>query len=330
MANRGIVSYTEPSDVAKGDVIYADHTKYLLNVLMITMNERDSINKVKANADGYGNKVSQLGGIVDASKSSEMTNIYNSITAKTTAIYASYINTIIKYTNEMTNTCGGQTAKLESALCSFPFAATIIKKEVQASVPDMQKVDPVTGVGIVDANGDPVMVPGYKNPVPVLDADGNQTYYTVTHLPIYKEGDVVNVDETEAVTLCGNTNIDCPNRSKLYYWKNVASASDPGYVNICNNKYRDQLVYQTSSLGVTAIPYVAKGELIKASTFTAISTNLRLISAVLDTYKDWWSGGSGDGTCARTCQVSCQRACMLSCQSCYGGTCHDQNCGGFS
>ena len=47
MANRGIVSYTEPSDVAKGDVIYADHTKYLLNVLMITMNERDSINKVK-------------------------------------------------------------------------------------------------------------------------------------------------------------------------------------------------------------------------------------------------------------------------------------------
>src|SRR5574344_37415 len=121
MANRGVVKYTEPVDVSKGDIIYADHTKYLLNVLLITMNERDSINKIKANADGYGNKVTQLSGITDASKSTEMTNTYNSIVSKSASIYASYINTIIKYTNEMTNTCGGQIAKLQSTLCTFPY-----------------------------------------------------------------------------------------------------------------------------------------------------------------------------------------------------------------
>lgn len=34
-------------------------------------------------------------------------------------------------------------------------------------------------------------------------------------------------------------------------------------------------------------------------------------------------------SCQSTCQVSCQSTCQISCQNCYGGTCHDQHCGGF-
>ena len=327
MANRGGVKYTEPTDVSVGEPIYADHTKYLLQVLMTVMNERDSINTIKANEDGYSKNINQLNGIANVAKKSEMEAIYNTIKPKETEVFASYINSIIKYTNEITSTFGKYSVKAELALCQFPYTAIIIKKEEQPIIPDMQKVDPITGVGLVDSSGAPIMVAGYKNPVPVLDASGNQTYYTVTHLPIYQEGPLTNVDKTDTVTLCGNPNIECPNRSKLYYWKEVSNAADPGFVYLCKNQYRDQAIYQPSTIATDQIKYVNKGDLIKASTFTGISKNLRAISEALDTYKTWWNT---DGTCAKTCQVSCQRICMLACQSCHGGTCHDQNCGGFS
>ena len=36
------------------------------------------------------------------------------------------------------------------------------------------------------------------------------------------------------------------------------------------------------------------------------------------------------GYCQINCQVTCQYTCQLSCQNCYGGTCHNQHCGGMA
>ena len=54
---------------------------------------------------------------------------------------------------------------------------------------------------------------------------------------------------------------------------------------------------------------------------------LRSMSNTLNTYNNLWDNND---YCALSCQVACQASCMLACQSCHGGTCHNQNCGGWS
>jgi hypothetical protein len=115
----------------------------------------------------------------------------------------------------------------------------------------------------------------------------------------------------------------------MYGWDQyfTADANKNGYVYVCTKPTRTVIQYQPSSNGGTAITSVNKGDLILASTYTTIAANLRAVSSMLDNYAGWWDV---NGYCALSCQVACQRACMLACQSCYGGTCHDQNCGGWS
>jgi hypothetical protein len=327
MANRGVVVYTEPKDVARGDAILATDTSYLLSVLLVTMNERDSINRIMNNPDNYGTPLQQLSGIIDPAKENEMSTVRASIGVDV-PIYASYVNTVIKYTNEMVRTCGGASSQLTIITCTYPYQDTIIKVEAEVVVLDQQKVNPVTGVGIVDASGNAVMIPGFRNPIPVLDANGNPTYYTVTKKQIFKEGPEIETPDTSlSERLCGNISISCPNRVKQYGWKSESSSEDLGYVWVCSSTQRQAVVVVPGSISGDAVPSVNKGDIIYASTFIAIATNLRLISQALDSYKDWWNP---NGSCSRTCQVSCQKPCMLSCQSCYGGTCHNQNCGGWS
>jgi len=66
---------------------------------------------------------------------------------------------------------------------------------------------------------------------------------------------------------------------------------------------------------------------ISANLYQAIVSNLQIISSNLDSVNNWWDSSD---VCALSCQVACQQACQLACQSCYGGTCHNQNCGGWS
>ena len=326
MANRDSVSYQEPTDPRTGDKILASSTQYLLSVLLVTMNERDSINTVMDDPDNYGAPVAQLAGVKDKTKEKEMQTTKAAIAPKQ-PVYASWINTIINNTADMVNTLGPASTKVGDVDCRFPYSTTIIEYQDEVQVPDQQSVDPVTGLGLVDASGNPIMVPGFRNPVPVLDSYGNPTYYTVTKKAILKEGPIVNTDVTDTAIICGNPSLVCPNRSRLYKWRLTASGDDPGYVNICNKQTRSEVhYYQTSIPNAVNMDNVNKGDVVRATTFSSIGNNLRLISSALDTYKSWWSGG----LCARSCQVSCQRACMVSCQKCYGMTCHNQNCGSMS
>ena len=333
MANRGIVHYDEPTTVsARGPLVSASYTTHLIDVILVMLNERDSINKILANPvtnDGSGSTTSfnQLQGIDDKSKEVELNAAKGEI-YKGNFVYASPINVIIKYTNELLSTIGKSSYTYSTVECAYPNPGiTIIKHNETDTVPDQPLLDPVTGEYVLDTNGNKIMVAGYHNPVPVLDSNGNPTYYTKTGQQIYQEGPNVNADVTEVVTLCSNTAISCPNRIGRFGWNDARMAGTANeVVYLCSNTKRLQIVYNQTSVGGT-VNNVFTDQLIKASDFNAIAQNLNQISLALDTYQTWWGG---NGTCQRSCQVACQKPCQLSCQNCFSGTCHDQNCGGWS
>ena len=374
VVNRGAVHVTIPNSVQAGkDKVSANLTKTLIGVILTFMNERDSIFALKADPKTT-NKIKQLNGIADKSKENALHSASNNTVAGK-FVYASDINTMITYANELVNTMGVRSTSYQTKTCTYVLRnKTLIKINPEKTVPDQPKVDPVTGETQYDANGKVIMVPGFKNPIPVLDAEGNPTYYTVTKQQIFTEGPITNEDETQVLNVCGNTGIACVNRSMLSGWKHIDSAnSDP--VPICTNDQRNQLSDGSIPLDASQVPSVAKDELIEADTFNLIIANLIAVNSALESYADWWGAAGGcsitcqskcqaicqsacqttcqiscqdtcqlscqeacqtvcqnacQHSCQTTCQTACQQACQLACQSCFGGTCHNQNCGGFS
>lgn len=127
------------------------------------------------------------------------------------------------------------------------------------------------------------------------------------------------------VNLCSNLNISCPNRQYRYGYKDQASATEPGYVILCTSSSRPITV--TAGAGNLAITRVNSGEIVYASTWTYIAQYLRQVSSAMDKWKISWTD---NGRCNLTCMTACQTACQLTCQRCFGGTCHNQHCGGIA
>lgn len=334
-ARRGRVNISIIDGVTKGvDFIAASNTQNLIQAALTLMNERDSINEILANPTTQGGKL--YNGIKDQNKEAELTTALAKSRPKE-PIYARDINTLIKYTNELSQTAAKSRYVMKSAPCSFyQDGVTIHKVDPETTVPDRQDVDPITGEPIFNPDGTPKMVPGFKNPVPVLDEHGNPIYYTVTHQPILVEGPPITTPDVEQVVrICNNPGIQCDNRSVLTGWARSDTASG-NIVNICTNINRVQLVLENVSGGVgTAVDSVAKGELIKADTFNGIARNLKAVSISIGEQTKTIMGGNENSpacytTCQMTCQISCQTSCQISCQGCYSGTCHNQNCGGWS
>lgn len=329
--HRGNVVLTIPDKVnAKKDLVTADRTRTLINIIKTFINERDSIEKMKTTA---GNEapahLSQLSGIKDPATEKNLTDAYNASYVNG-PVYARDINHMINYTNELAVTTGSRVSSYQVAECQYPQRdVTIIKVNQTTTVPDMEMVDPVTGETVRDANGDPVMVPGFKNPVPLLDGDGNPVYYTKTGKQIFVEGPVVNTDETQKIIRCTNTGIVCPNRVKMSGYDYINDATPDHIVYACSNTKRNQIVFTNASSNRPSIPFVVTDEMIKADTFNLIIENLSAIDDALDSYKSWFDGPCA-GSCQLACQTACQAACQLACQHCFFSTCHNQNCGGWS
>lgn len=329
VVNRGMVHLTIPDPVTKQvTTVKASTTQTLISTILTFINERDSDKTLEANIN-TSTKISQLNGIKDpVAKSDLESSAFKTVPGS--YVFASDINNMIKYVNDLTATCGSRTSSYQTVECSYPQPNVEIRQVVQeTSVPDRQLVDPITGVPILDDAGKPVMVAGLKNPVPVLDNDGKPTYYTVSGDQIFTEGPITNIDVVQTITLCTNTSISCPNRTKLTGWVRTDSADPTAIVNVCTNTRRSQIVYNGGTTIANPIPTVNPGEFVKADTFNLIIANLIAVNNSLDSYKDWWDGHCS-GACQLTCQVTCQTSCQLACQNCYGGTCHNQNCGGFS
>ena len=368
---RGKVNVVIPDKPkAQVDVVKADVTRALIHAIRVFINERDSIEKVKAtmNVDGTPPKVSQLSGIKDPTTEKNLNDAFNA-TRVNEPVYARDINHMINYLNELTRTTGAKVSTYQVTECAYPQRdVTIIKYNKETVIPDMQLVDPVTGEPVHDADGNPVMVKGLRNPVPLLDSDGNPTYYTVTGKQIFVEGPNINIDETQKIIRCTNISIVCPNRVKMTGYGYVNSPTPDNIVYACSNTKRNQIVFTNNTSSALPVPNVAVDEKIKADTFNLIIDNLMAINTALNSYKDWFgiddSGGSShcDGTCQLSCQtgcqvgcqtscqtgcqvscqtscqntcqlscqVACQTGCQVACQHCHGGTCHNQNCGGWS
>lgn len=374
VVNRGAVHVTIPNSIRAGkDKVSANLTKTLIGVILTFMNERDSILTLKSNPKTT-DKIKQLNGIVDKSKENALNGAKGN-TAAGRFVYASDINTMISYANELVNTMAVHSTSYETKTCSYVLRNKTLIKDVQEKVvPDQPKVDPITGEIQYDADGNVIMVPGFKNPIPVLDADGNPTYYTVTKQQIFTEGPITNEDETQTLNICGNTGIACVNRSLLSGWKYQDSVTT-GAIPVCTNDQRNQLSDGSTPLEASQVPAVHKDDMIEADTFNLIIANLIAVNGALESYADWWGAGGGCSItcqtkcqaicqsacqttcqiscqdtcqlscqeacqtacqnacqygCQTTCQTACQEACQLACQHCHGGTCHNQNCGGFS
>ena len=329
--HRGNVILTIPDKVvAKKDLVTADRTRTLINIIKTFINERDSIEKMKTTA---GNEapahLSQLSGIKDPATEKNLTDAYNASYVNG-PVCARDINHMINYTNELAVTTGSRVSSYPVAECQYPQRdVTIIKVNQTTTVPDMEMVDPVTGETVRDANGNPVMVPGFKNPVPLLDGDGNPVYYTKTGKQIFVEGPVVNTDETQKIIRCTNIGIVCPNRVKMSGYDYINDATPDHIVYACSNTKRNQIVFTNASSNRPSIPFVVTDEMIKADTFNLIIENLSAIDDALDSYKSWFDGPCA-GSCQLACQTACQAACQLACQHCFFSTCHNQNCGGWS
>lgn len=69
---------------------------------------------------------------------------------------------------------------------------------------------------------------------------------------------------------------------------------------------------------------VTPGMDIKASHVNTVSAIIDNLANILATYDRWFDSS---GVCALSCQVQCQVGCQVTCQSCYGGQCHNKNCG---
>nr|DAE82511.1 MAG TPA: Six-cysteine peptide SCIFF [Caudoviricetes sp.] len=329
---RGKISLTIPDKVnAKKDIVTADRTRTLLNIIKTFINERDSIEKMKATT---GNEnpahISQLSGISNPTTEKNLTDAYNASYVNG-PVYARDINHMINYTNELATTTGSRVSSYQVAECQYPQRdVTIIKINQNTVVPDMEMVDPVTGETVIGADGKPVMVPGLRNPIPLLDGDGNPVYYTKTGKQVFVEGPPVNVDETQKIIRCTNISIVCPNRVKMSGFDYVNDATPDHIVYACSNTKRNQIVFTNAPSGQPPIPNVATDEMIKADTFNLVIENLSAINTALDSYKSWFGEGQCAGTCQLACQTACQSACQLACQHCFFQTCHNQNCGGWS
>lgn len=327
--DRGIVHFTIPDPVNAGvDKVKASTTVNLINIILTLLNERDAINMVKEDLATLA-RFHQLEGIVNKASETELKNAQSN-TKSTAPVYAKDINSVIKYTNELVTTCGARKAVYKDINCEYAIPNTkIIKYKPETPVPDVPQVDQITGEPILDPNGNPIMVPGLKNPIPLLDSNGDPCYYTKTGEQIFVEGPVSNTDETSIITACGNTNISCPNRATMTNYDFASQANPSHVVYSCTHPARSQLVYESASGASNTVPSVNPGDMIKAETFNKIISNLIAVNNAIDSYRDWWDGAC-NGACQITCQVSCQKGCQVTCQHCFYSTCHNQNCGGFS
>lgn len=120
MANRHIVQYEEAKDAVKGEVPKRAYFSDLISIILINLNERDSINRIKNNPDGTnGNRILQLSGIANKQVESDLLASRSRVNTLDTPLYAQDVNRIIDNTEDLVNTIG--TPKTEIQIIDCPF-----------------------------------------------------------------------------------------------------------------------------------------------------------------------------------------------------------------
>lgn len=119
MADRGVVHYEEVKDVYANDYPSRGYFSHIIDVILINLNERDSINKIKDNPAHHNNKDNQLAGIDNKSVETALNNAKNSINNTALPLRASDVNVIIENTEDLASTVAKPTTSTRVVECQY-------------------------------------------------------------------------------------------------------------------------------------------------------------------------------------------------------------------
>ena len=149
-AKRGKIYYDFPKGTKALEGISASSTKFLIELIMQAMNERDTIDKVRK--DNTVMNVDQLSGISSTTKKNQLQAALDSIGVGK-VVYASHINNLIKYVNEVASTVGNPAYINKSMPCEYASSMVLIKIKDPPMVPcvPLAMIDPA-GIGLLRTN----------------------------------------------------------------------------------------------------------------------------------------------------------------------------------
>ena len=284
-AKRGKIYYEFPKGTKALEGISASSTKFLIELIMQAMNERDTIDKVRK--DNTVMKVDQLSGISSTTKKNQLQAALDSIGVGK-VVYASHINNLIKYVNEVASTVGNPAYVNKSMPCEYASSMVLIKIKDPPMVPcaPLAMIDPA-GIALLRTNV-----------TATYTVCNNISFDCPNREKLTKWVPKDNGESYGFTFICKN-----PNRIRP-----VQVSTGTGAAPISSVTKGTKVLNQTF-------------EDIR-ETLEKISLGLDGDEGVMGT--DSGKMFNEKGKCMLTCQKACQVACQIACQSCFGGTCYNK------
>lgn len=167
MANRGIVSYIEAKDQTKGNRPVRSYYGNLIDIILININERDSISRIASNPDNHGNRLTQLSGIANASVESALRVAKSRLITDEAPLFADDVNQIISNTENLASTVAAPSTGTKVIDCPYPLNTQIIPTNYDpedsggATNNNTITINKITGIN--SASDTDVTVYGYSN-----------------------------------------------------------------------------------------------------------------------------------------------------------------------
>lgn len=141
MANRGIVKYEEAKDQQIGAWPERSYFIHLIDIILINLNERDSINRIASNPDNHTNKITQLSGINDKNVENSLNNTKTSVGTADTPLKAADMNVIINNTADLVRTVSPPTVTTSLINCPYYTQSKIVPTSYK---PESGTATPIT------------------------------------------------------------------------------------------------------------------------------------------------------------------------------------------
>lgn len=119
MADRWQVKYEEVQDQYPGDVPARSYFSHMIDVILININERDSINTIASDPAHNTNKDYQLGGIKDKAVETALNNAKTRVNNTNEPLYAADVNTIITNVEDLATTMVKPTTATRVVSCDY-------------------------------------------------------------------------------------------------------------------------------------------------------------------------------------------------------------------
>jgi len=337
MADRGVVQYTIPNDIVADEDVLSSKMQTLADIVLINLKELAAVDEVLLNnPSAYTNPVYRLG-TPDPTTSNNIATARSKMVVDADVL-ASQENVLITNTNALLRiyTSGTVPALEYVKLGEFTVADEKIHDIYNGSYNgtfyyyySSSKVSfNITTAGtykfkmILNAWG--TTLAGYRGGA-------------YTEMGIYIDNTPYMIDLT---AFYGSTGEKTYTNAELSIELSISAGTHT--IGFCSRaratRYSTNKLYlrgkqefyaEIGQVSIASSPLINVDENIDGVKLNLFINNLRKISQAFD-YLNSEGMWTTNNYCAIGCQTSCQYTCQLACQSCYSGTCHDQNCGGWS